>query len=1499
MSEELFYANGINAVTGTYDIEPMTPEQFTALLKDNPPDKNNPHFLALKDKWDRSPRNPENDVPEPSRPAGFLGTGAEQAEQKPRPRGFLGPAAGVDPKKLDQSGWGVIFADGIDSRVPGALGGLLKLRKQQAGERYREYYLTGRNKEQFMKDYQAGSGPVDPSKIPYYLLLVGDPSQIPYEFQYQMDVQYAVGRIAFDTLEEYERYAQSVVDAEQGKVVLPRQATFFGVRNEDDQATIMSADNLVAPLAQKVQQMVQQEPQKFGSWTTQVLLKEQTKRAALEQVLGGAQTPSLLFTASHGMAFPKDHPNQFPHQGALLCQDWPGPNQWPKNKIISEDYYFAGNHIASDARLLGLIAFFFACYGAGTPVTDEFARKSVTQVIKKDIASRPFLSELPRRMLTHPNGGALAVVGHVERAWAYSFMGDQMARNAEIEVFRSTLYRLLEGHPIGSAVEYFNERYAEISTALALRVFKELDFGKTDTREFAWLWTANNDARNYAIIGDPAVRLPVGDRLPQGGRPTIALKQTTTTPVAGQPVAPPPPASSSAPPAGSGGAAATSFSVTGGAGAVPSLSATRVINCWIDGYPNGTPVLVGNAYELKLNVDVPYAHALATSSDMGAATAAAGQHDLEIAIVLETPDAVIYGDTDHLLFVPREGASKNTAIFTIEPSHAGDITLVAHCLVQGQPLTDIPVVLSAIAPAAGSGVLGPPIPRGVEDTTQELFIPSPPPQVKGIEEIDEEDITSGLQGGAFALPGATEGDGPESLPAPAERVIRVGMEDRGTVVKKTDRLQRNKTYDLKFNVGLPQAEDIARSGSIETAMSQMAAERATATILIVLDSSDFTIYGKKEQTIIVPRVGPSKNTATFTIEPVKDGKGTITASCFFNGEVFQQVSLTLFTGEQDGDTQQAADATFRGRTLGSVMVQPVYQKAKTLSLIIQPEVSGYSCILNNGGVSRAHLRLSQTKIAELIRFARTTFEQVTTTASGGVFVYVQDDTTIPQDVYASSLAKLAKLGAYLFDQLFYDGQGADARAIGDFLRDYSQQQRLNVQVVAQDFIFPWALLYDRTPPPRGGTTVEPEGFWGFKHIIEYKPEFTASTLVNFDPVIAIDETMTLGFVYNTTIDAQMSAPLIADQRMFFPTLPGVKVNEYATTSDLYELLRTTDAPEQLLYFYCHATGNQPDEPGGVQSSCIELSDAAAMISDLKMNAPASEPPLKRAPLVFVNACQSARMSPYLYDGLVPYLLNRGARGVIGTEVNTPAHFAAEFARTFFEQFTAGGKPLGELLRDLRYHYVREKRNVMGLLYALYSSGDVMIVRGGQLAQAAFDTAAARPAPAPLPTVTVPAVAAQPATATRVPTQPPAHGATPGTLDFWPGSNNERQNEETAQPSIFEQIAEDLTTNLQSLANKISETTMQLIKDVALLSVETYVSDEDGISPNIKASAKLRAVTHIKLDGDVLECVPMKEGEVDEKLMRIHRETVESAQRHRTEMVKTLISAAAELFKVIK
>jgi hypothetical protein len=515
-SGEALHFNGINGATGAYAVAPMSGQALAEIIKREAKPENLSE-LGLKTAPGAFPIKPPN-----------------------------------DPTRLDQAGWAVIFPAPSQSTpaIKEALAELLALREAQAGERFKIYqggdgYRPGETSADFFKRHQIGRGPADPEQMPYYVLIVGGPDEIPFEFQYQLDVMRGVGRIHFDTLQDYASYARGVVLAETGQTKLPRRASFFGVANPDDRATQLSSQYLVRLLQQKLQagspftRWIEEGDvrRKLAlDWQLEGFFAQQATKAQLGRLLGGDQTPALLFTASHGMDFPLNDPRQTPHQGALLCQDWPGPNAWRGES--PREFYFAGDDLSQRANLLGLITFHFACFGAGTPRQDQFARQAGKQE-REAIAPRSFVGALPKSLLSR---GALAVVGHVERAWGYSIRSPGAVD--ETGVFEGALLQLLSGDPVGWITENLNMRYADLATQLAA-ILEELEYDADyiNPYQLAGIWTAHNDARGQVVIGDPAVRLPIAlpgeDPLERPGLGTISAPPTSGMEAGVTPTSPP------------------------------------------------------------------------------------------------------------------------------------------------------------------------------------------------------------------------------------------------------------------------------------------------------------------------------------------------------------------------------------------------------------------------------------------------------------------------------------------------------------------------------------------------------------------------------------------------------------------------------------------------------------------------------------------------------------------------------------------------------------------------------------------------------------------------------------------------------------------------------------------------------------------------------------------------------------------------------------------------
>lgn len=421
----------------------------------------------------------------------------------------FGTVADVDPKSLADSGWAVVFAQNTPFSVKEALQPLLDRRKSQVGDALFRTFEgpeapeIGESPIKWLSRHNVSLNVVNPAQgVPYYVLFVGSPEQISFEFQYTIDLYWAVGRLFFETAEEYANYANTVISYETASTIPhSRRVAVFAPTHPFDRATqmftrdvansLLAGGNGLKPLGER--QMFKAEG----------LLSENATKKNMTELLRGRLTPAppaVLFSGSHGMGFRLDDTRLIDNQGALVCQDWKGYG------AISEDEWFSWKDVPNDARIHGLIYFCFACYGGGCPQFDNFQRAANPPT---QIAPKALIARLPQSLLSWPAGGALAVVAHVDRAWAYSFVGT--SGSPQVQGFYDVLAGLFLGDRVGVATDRFNTRWAALSTELSDTLDRKSQGQNISDNEIASAWVARDDARNYVLLGDPAVRLRVED----------------------------------------------------------------------------------------------------------------------------------------------------------------------------------------------------------------------------------------------------------------------------------------------------------------------------------------------------------------------------------------------------------------------------------------------------------------------------------------------------------------------------------------------------------------------------------------------------------------------------------------------------------------------------------------------------------------------------------------------------------------------------------------------------------------------------------------------------------------------------------------------------------------------------------------------------------------------------------------------------------------------------
>jgi CHAT domain len=507
-------------------------------------------------------------------------------------------------------------------------------------------------------------------------------------------------------------------------------------------------------------------------------------------------------------------------------------------------------------------------------------------------------------------------------------------------------------------------------------------------------------------------------------------------------------------------------------------------------------------------------------------------------------------------------------------------------------------------------------------------------------------------------------------------------------------------YTLAFDVDV-----MARTtavGAMKLAEEQFFPIGSDDVLLTVqVDSTDFEV-SVPTRPLRIGRTGKSELKAKFDVSPLHEGSSKLKATIHKDGNFIQQMELAFEVGA--GQSPWVGVIAL-GRPASAVKVV----RARDVGLLIRPTVEGYDCTLVKAVATQALLPLQPVHLANAIETVRRELMKVVMhRGTDGSYVF-QTNIDMPQEAQDFALRTMARAGADLFRKMFFGpGARADSQAVGNFLRTMAADpnSRLKLQIVASGVPVPWGLLY--IGEVKEGAELDWDNFIGMRHVIEQIPLQNIPTVADY--VIQSAPQLAVSVNVNRSIDLQLQGDYVAQQELFWETArtsrKTVGVTSRTTRQQVMAALADGATGDQIVYFYCHAKSAGLTSQGSPDDSCLVLSDASITLGDLNVEAPTTAQ-LCGNPLIFINACESAEMSPTFYDGFVPYFMAKGARGVVGTECQTPALFAVAWAKRFFERFL-DGEPLGEAFLELRREFVQKHGNPLGLLYGVHCDGDTQI-----------------------------------------------------------------------------------------------------------------------------------------------------------------------------------------------
>jgi hypothetical protein len=291
--------------------------------------------------------------------------------------------------------------------------------------------------------------------------------------------------------------------------------------------------------------------------------------------------------------------------------------------------------------------------------------------------------------------------------------------------------------------------------------------------------------------------------------------------------------------------------------------------------------------------------------------------------------------------------------------------------------------------------------------------------------------------------------------------------------------------------------------------------------------------------------------------------------------------------------------------------------------------------------------------------------------------------------------EIAERGASVFHRLFWElrelTQGVSAEQ-NEILREAIRSflNRSEILCLEADLpLFPWAFLFANARYRTTDGAPDLRQFWGFRYEIQEQLLGTAKSIhLSATPSIAkaICDKLDSGNWHR-----EESHPLnCCDHTSLITTANALGEN-------------LADFRDECFYIFAHAYQSSPLTPS---TSFLMLNGESLTVDELSRIYRA--PKFGLSPVVgFLNGCSTAPFREWNEKSIIGYLCLRGQNRLccVGTTVDLPAAFGAEFAREFWRRFIGDKDPISAAILGARLAMLDKYNDPLGLMYSLYGRAD--------------------------------------------------------------------------------------------------------------------------------------------------------------------------------------------------